>query len=154
MAIFGSNGYSGDYSDIFRTHYDKILVIVAQIKEAFSDGFQLKDIPDVVKAAAPYTLTLYRDVRPILKNDAEAEKFLSDLVKFIYYEIEPKLKVNWVVRFVIKTFLLSYAADKIAKYVRIGFDWVDGRIEQIEGYLDFLPPDVRDSVTLIYNVVK
>jgi len=154
MDSIANNGYNGKYLAIFQLHYSRILTMVEGVKEEFADGFQLKDIPNVVATCAPVGLGLYRQIAPLCKTEAEAEDFLKEMVKFVYFEVVSHLNVNWLVSQLIRWVLLNYAAKKIARYVKIAFDWVLDREADAEKYLKGLPPGVKDLVELVYNAIR
>jgi len=125
------NGYTGKYRPLFGEFYGDILEAKARIINAFSDGFQLGDLEEIFVVAAPILKKIYTKAIPLLKAPDEAEAFLRDLIIFIYYEIEPLIKSWGFMKFFFRIALRLWIAAKLAKYMKSGFDWADGKITSV-----------------------
>jgi len=127
------NGYTGKYRQLFGRFYGEILEAKSRILEAFSDGFQLGDLEELLVVAAPVLKDIYTEAIPLLKEPNESEVFLKHLVIFIYYEIQPLIKSGSFVKFIFRILLRVYVAGKLAKYMKYGFDKAEGVVEDLMG---------------------
>ena len=127
--LFDQNPYDGKYRKQFEDVYEDILEAKDTIEDAFEDGFQFGDLREIITSVAPVLRSVYDEFYGTLKDDKEAKVFLKDLVIFVYYEIEPKLKANGFVKWILRRALKWYVAGKIAKLLKHAFDFVDGKVE-------------------------
>lgn len=126
--LMQKNGYSGKYRGQFEGLYEDILEAKEVILHCFEDGFQFSDLEEIFVAGAPVLKEVYDQCVPLLQDEKEAEKFLRDLVIFVYYEVEPYIQSWGFVKFVLRIALRLWVAGKIARYMKVGFDWADGKV--------------------------
>lgn len=131
--LFAKNHYDGKYKDQFEEVYEDILEAKDLIEAEFEDGFQFGDLEDILAAAVPVLKGIYEEFYDTLKDDKEAHEFLKDLVLFIYYEVEDKIKTWGWLKGIFRLALRLWVAGKAAKYLKIAFDYVDGNIDSLKG---------------------
>lgn len=144
--LFEKNRYDGKYKDQFEDVYEDILEARDLIEEDFEDGFQFSDLEEVIVTATPVLKRIYDEFYDTMKSPKEAQKFLRDLILFIYYEVESRVKVWGWLKGLFRLVLRIWVAKKLAKYLKIAFDYVDNRIsilkdktyQKIQGYLSEL----------------
>lgn len=144
--LFAKNGYDGKYKDQFEDVYEDILEAKDIIEDEFEDGFQFSDLEDILVAAAPVLQGIYSEFYGTMKDEKEAQAFLKDLVIFIYYEVEDKIKTWGWLKGILRLALRLYVAGKLAKYMKIAFDYVDGNVTaltdkvqaKVDKYLDMI----------------
>lgn len=129
--LFAKNKYSGKYRNQFEGVYEDILEVHDVVKEKFIDGFQFSDVEDIIVAASPVLKGIYDEFYYILKDEKEALVFLTELVIFIYYEIEDNIKVWGWLKAIFRLVFKVWAAGKIAKYLKMAFDYVDGNVTNL-----------------------
>jgi len=144
--LFAKNSYDGKYRDQFEDVYEEILDAKDIIEDEFDDGFQFGDLEDILVAASPVLRDIYDEFYGTLKDEKESEAFLADLVIFIYYEVEDKVKIWGWLKGIMRVVLRVFVAAKIAKYMKIAFDYADGKVidltdkatKRVEKYMSFL----------------
>lgn len=144
--LLAKNKYDGKYRDQFEDVYEDILEAKDAIEDEFEDRFQFSDLEDVLVAACPVLKGVYSEFYGTLKDEKEAEAFLRDLVIFIYYEIEEKIDTWGWLKGILRLVLRLWAAGKAAKYLKIAFDYVDGRVVVAK-------KKVQDKVAKYINVL-
>ena len=144
--LFAKNGYDGKYRPQFEDVYEDILEAKDTIERQFEDGFQFGDLEEIIVAVSPVLKAIYDEFYATLKDEKEAEAFLKDLVIFIYYEVEDKISSWGWLKGILRLVLRLFVAGKIAKYMKIAFDYTDGKISvltdkvqgKVDQYLEFL----------------
>ena len=129
--LFEKNRYEGKYKNQFEDVYEDILEARDLIEDAFEDGFQFGDLEEVIAAAAPVLKRIYDEFYETMKSEKEATNFLRDLILFIYYEVEAKINTAGWLKGILRLVLRLWVAKKIAKYIKIAFEYVDGKVSII-----------------------
>lgn len=131
-ARLAQNKYGGPYAGLFAKLYSEIYDIVFMIRSEFSDGFQWSDILDLVRKTGPgiqrLFKVLYEDFYKVIP-DEEYEKFFSELVKFIYYEVIDLFKLPGWIKFLFGWLLKKIAAKKLGKPLADAFRSVVSKLE-------------------------
>ena len=126
--LFAKNRYDGKYRDKFEEVYEDILEAKDEIERTFEDGFQFSDLEEVLAVVTPTLKAIYDEFYGTLKDEKEAHAFLKDLVLFVYYEIEENINTWGWLKGIFRLVLRLWVAGKIAKYLKIAFDYVDGEV--------------------------
>jgi len=125
------NPYTGKYAPLFAKLYKDIYAAVFAIRREFADGFQVSDLDDVLIVAAPALMKVYRAVDAEGIKDSELDAFMTDLVMFMYYELDDLIKWGWL-KWILKLVFKWFAAKKLGKLLSQVVRYIDGKLDATE----------------------
>lgn len=131
---FSLNDYDGPYRQLFVFLEGDVCELVTAIRNETADGFQLRDLGAILAKGGPVLERILKKIETMGYRE-DRERVFNDLVVFLWYEIESRLRV-WkllkpVFGFVVKAFL----AGRIARYLILAIDYVNGRVKDIQAKL-------------------
>jgi len=130
--IVTNSKYDGPYKALFTNLSVSLYDVFVVVKKETADGFQFRDLEPILATAGPALYEIYGKIVAWGK-EGEREAIFRDLVIFIYYEVEKFLKMNGFFKFILRTAVRMWVAKKLAKYLLMGFDYFQDKVESIKG---------------------